>query len=277
MNDETRRSDGSPDRQVEMAFERQIDRLVDGELTADERRQVLAECEERDGAWRRCALAFLEAQAWRSELTALAAPPVSVAAQANPPIVGTTSANQPGANVKRRRWVRLRSPSEDRWSTALGAPWALAACALVAFALGWLARPQSHDDWTENLEPVASSPLAEHVADLSNENLGGGPDEVSSDFAMEEPETVTLVMDCGPNGEQRQIELPVMPAGEEDLASLERGEPVVTAELQAALLRMGYRVQERRQLMPFVLNDGRRVVAPLDEIEFVPVKAPEFQ
>ena len=47
-----------------------FDRLVDGELSAAERQQLLASLDDRPGGWRRCALAFLEAQTWRSDLTA---------------------------------------------------------------------------------------------------------------------------------------------------------------------------------------------------------------
>src|SRR5262245_66209563 len=45
-----------------------IDRLVDGELTGDERRQLLESFDKHPEGWRRCALAFLEAQSWREEL-----------------------------------------------------------------------------------------------------------------------------------------------------------------------------------------------------------------
>ena len=46
----------------------QIDRLVDGELSRDERRAVLMALDhERDG-WRQLALAFLESQALRESL-----------------------------------------------------------------------------------------------------------------------------------------------------------------------------------------------------------------
>lgn len=42
-----------------------LDRLVDGELTNDEYRDLLIWLERQPDGWRRCALAFLEAQAWR--------------------------------------------------------------------------------------------------------------------------------------------------------------------------------------------------------------------
>src|SRR3990172_4689745 len=45
-----------------------FDRLVDGELSPGERRELLASLDGRPDGWRRCALAFLEAQAWGNEL-----------------------------------------------------------------------------------------------------------------------------------------------------------------------------------------------------------------
>src|SRR5262245_7197050 len=39
-----------------------FDRLVDGELSADERRHFLTSLDDRPDGWRRCAIAFLEAQ-----------------------------------------------------------------------------------------------------------------------------------------------------------------------------------------------------------------------
>ena len=44
-----------------------FDRLVDGELSADERRELLASLDQREEGWRRCALAFLEAHQWDSQ------------------------------------------------------------------------------------------------------------------------------------------------------------------------------------------------------------------
>jgi len=45
-----------------------LDRLVDGELAPAERAELLAHLEATPDGWRRCALAFLEAQSWREAL-----------------------------------------------------------------------------------------------------------------------------------------------------------------------------------------------------------------
>ena len=42
-----------------------FDRLVDDELSEEERRELLGRLDDEPGGWRRCALAFLEAQCWK--------------------------------------------------------------------------------------------------------------------------------------------------------------------------------------------------------------------
>ena len=54
--------------------EGQLDRLVDGELSNDERRAVLESLENEADGWRRCAIAFLESQAWQAALSETATP-----------------------------------------------------------------------------------------------------------------------------------------------------------------------------------------------------------
>jgi hypothetical protein len=45
-----------------------LDRLVDGDISARERRLLVARIDASPDGWKRCALAFLEAQAWREAL-----------------------------------------------------------------------------------------------------------------------------------------------------------------------------------------------------------------
>lgn len=86
-----------------------LDRLVDGELRGAERAAVLALLEGSPDGWRRCALAFLEAQCLSEVLGDLARRPESA------PVV---------MKPNRRRPVRVLA-----W----------AAVALVAFGVGWMA------------------------------------------------------------------------------------------------------------------------------------------
>ena len=60
--------------------ERLFDRLVDNELTTQERRELLATLDREPEGWRRCALAFLEAQEWRAAM----GPPAARSAPVRP-------------------------------------------------------------------------------------------------------------------------------------------------------------------------------------------------
>jgi hypothetical protein len=95
------------------ALDRYLDCLVDGELSDSQRRELLLGLDGIANGWRRCALAFIEAQAWRREFSALLAAPQAVAA--------------PSAGVIGPR------PSRQ---FGLSTIFALAATFLVAFTLG---------------------------------------------------------------------------------------------------------------------------------------------
>src|SRR5262245_28378888 len=61
-------TDGMKNTTNPMDDEIRFDRLVDGQLSGDEYRALLASFDDEPGAWKKCALAFLEAQALASEL-----------------------------------------------------------------------------------------------------------------------------------------------------------------------------------------------------------------
>jgi anti-sigma factor RsiW len=95
---------------------RLLDRLVDGELPDGERRELLLRLENEPDGWRRCALAFLEAQTWREAFRA------PVATAPTPPVVPD------GPSRKPRSWRPV--------AVLTG----LAASLAAAFALGWVFR-----------------------------------------------------------------------------------------------------------------------------------------
>jgi anti-sigma factor RsiW len=80
-----------------------FDRLVDGELTGEERRRLLESLDTRPEGWRRCALAFLEAQSWREELgqVARAAHPLDDSPEKPTVTPSTSVSSQP----KTSRWI----------------------------------------------------------------------------------------------------------------------------------------------------------------------------
>lgn len=116
-----------------------IDRLVDGELPDAERRQLLLRLDAEPDGWRRCALAFLEAQTWREAFTPTADPA--------PPVPRT----HPAAGVR----SQARKPGTWRPAARLAG---LAAGFAAAFVLGWALRGKP-------LESTPHSPVAQ--GDLS--------------------------------------------------------------------------------------------------------------
>lgn len=94
-----------------------IDRLVDGELGDAERRQLLLQLEHETDGWRRCALAFLEAQSWRATFRPLAA-----------------SKPEPNLAVPATQSLTRKQPSQRPLARLA----ALAASLAAAFLLGWV-------------------------------------------------------------------------------------------------------------------------------------------
>lgn len=99
-------------------LQRDFDRLVDGELTAEQQRELLSALDDTPDGWRRCALAFLEAQAWRNEMCRADETPT--AAVATPAL-----------------------EAAGRWQRIVPTLMAMAASFLLAFLLGLAFRASS--------------------------------------------------------------------------------------------------------------------------------------
>src|SRR5689334_12402860 len=109
-----------------------IDRLVDGDLDSEARRALLLRLDAEPDGWRRCALAFLEAQCWRESLGPTA----------------REAAPGPSAAIRPAR----RRPDPARWS-------AVAAGLLAAFVLGWAAGGRGADrpELADHANPAPAS------------------------------------------------------------------------------------------------------------------------
>ncbi|HVU89295.1 MAG TPA: hypothetical protein VHD36_18355 [Pirellulales bacterium] len=243
---------------------RQLDLLVDGELGDAERRQLLTALDARPDGWRRCALAFLEAQSWQRGLRGFGSPEKpaekkSIAVATDATAWPAVQRNQPVIEPRRQGW--WNAPS-------VGLPWAMAATFLVAFGLAWILRaPGAREGMgTSGLQsPQIPTPAGSYLAtDRTGSNNASARESLP-------PDTVRLVMDDGTNG-AREVELPIETTSADD-AWLTNRQPIVPRELRQALERMGHRVDERRQFLPVQLDDGRQLVVPVDQVEFTPVSA----
>lgn len=103
--------------------DRALMRLIDGELSVEQRRRLIQELDGERGGWRRCAALFLEDQALRTELEAPAATPTSL---------GQLSAV---TNVNHRTNLTVRRSSaakSDSWKSFL----AIAVSVVAAYCFG---------------------------------------------------------------------------------------------------------------------------------------------
>lgn len=225
-----------------------LDLLVDGELADDDRRELLAWCEREPDGWRRCALAFLEAQNWSQVLGNLTEPvrgPVAIEEQ-------PTSAIAVQPLVLRSSVLQAR-----QWRTML----AMAASVALAFTLGVWVRDAGK---VERIAP--EDPAAMHFVENNS------PTRLSPGRPEQGPPQAEVAVG-GPSRAADERQLPVT-AGDGWLLVEPSAMP---AEVQRALERMGHRVEQRRQLVPYRLEDGRRVVVPVDQVEVQPVGNRSYQ
>jgi len=221
--------------------DQRFDLLVDGELPEADRRNLLSTLDDLPGGWRRCALAFLEAQSWKDEMGVVRRESVSPPQVARP----TGQRGFPGG----------------RWGTLL----AVAASFLIALALG-LALDRA---W----QPGSGAPAPPiHVAGDPNRPSLDEP-RPSTDVpapgapADDEWQLVTLPVEVGSEG-AGSIRLPAKEQAEIDAEWPGQFAPTVPDEVLHAFERSGHEIRRNRRVLPFDLDDGRRLVVPCEEVEF---------
>jgi len=232
--------------------DRLLDRLVDGELSAEEYAAVLRSLGDSPDGWRRCALAFLEAQAWQRELGMMGR-------EAKSPTESAV-AIRPTAATK-------------RWPLLL----AVAASFLLAFGLGVGMRP---------LAPTGSpTPVDGQLAlDSIRPSLPGDQVDMTPSTgnfaapAVAVPSgNVTFVMDHGDGSGSREVPVPVYDWSPESERRLS-GQPLApSSELQRAVQRFGHEVRTHKQFIPWETGDGRQVVFPVEQVEITPAGRRAYQ
>lgn len=208
-----------------------IDRLVDGELDDNERQRLLARLELEPGGWRRCALAFLEAQEWTRTFSSASGEILALHSSDDPGETAIIPWRRRGPATQRSRWVGV-----------------LAVSVTLAFASGWLAGATTRpaDSATAPIPKLAASEapkLANAVKTMARERR-----KASDETDPEHPRR------------------PVVPTPEN--SSWDAGPPLVLSNpVRKELERRGYRVEQRTGLMSMELEDGQSLAVPVDEVE----------
>jgi len=249
-----------------------LDRLVDGEIDESQRRALLARLEGAPEGWRRCALAFLEAQAWREALES----PLHGGSEA-PAATGGLGTRDIGIGEAATTGTAPRAGSEAvacistwparrklnwRWGPVLGMM-AAAASFAAAFGLGLMAQR-----WLGPHRDGAAGSAVQPVVDggapgASRNGLSPVP---AADIAKSGRwGTVQFVMD-GPGGTTESVRLPAIDVPD-PAKWLQEQPPAIPDEVIEVLRRHGHHVRTERQYVPVPLDDGRSALFPIDQVE----------
>jgi hypothetical protein len=229
-------------RNHDVVDQRLLDRLVDGELSDEQERAVIARLEDTPDGWRRCALAFLESRCWQRAADA----------------------------VTRQGDGEPRPAAAQQTSSAWRAqPWtwvlALAAVFLVAFGVGtFLPRAGSRSSRMEVAQPAAPalrpSPALAQVERPADQSVTDrvGP---AGDLYLG---NLKLVNDSG-----SEIDVPVYDWNQQVAEELMYRSQPLSPDLARQLKR--HQVRSSRSYLPVRLEDGRQIVLPVQEVDITPV------
>jgi hypothetical protein len=204
-----------------------IDRLVAGELADADRRELLIQLDNDPDGWRRCALAFLEDQAWRSAITCAGVP----ASETGPVPASLPRSPRPRLSIRRL---------------------SIAATVLAAtFAAGLVLGGASRGGGAIKIGPTGV--IANHP---STSPPSAGP--------IREVGWINLVDRS--SGESPPQRVPILSGPGLDDHWLSQQPSSVPEYVRAQWERQGYQVEEHRRLVSVQLEDGRRVSIPVDEV-----------
>jgi hypothetical protein len=225
--------------------DRSFDRLVDGELSEEKRRELLVGLENEPGGWRRCALAFLEAQCWRQSVGQTLLVARGSQERLPHPTAADGTRSVPAA-VK-------RSP----WPGRLAAALAMAASFLLALGLGSLAQRArfAQPGLSDGGQVASATPGPQSAGPIAAPSQGMAPGS---------QRLVTVSYGQGPG---TSFNLPAVERGNVDEQWLRSVPRAIPDDVLQALVRTGHQVQQRRELVPVPLQDGRRLLVPVDRVE----------
>ncbi len=217
-----------------------IELLVEGELSATQRFELITELDGSPERWRVVALSFMEQQQLRKSLKATFAEP-----------------------RERVQSSSLVSEKDDRAGHgkrfSVSRILTLASCFLVVFGIGITAGR-------------TSAPVEQRIANLENENVAN---ELGSETADEDvivsPAKATA--DLGIVGYVRWdttsgIRLSPVFDGQPNAMWLEKNPPQVNETMQRAFSRAGWRVRPARRLVSMQLETGDRFTIPMDDLTY---------
>lgn len=245
------------------------DLLVDGELPENARGEFLRGLDRSPDGWRRLALTFLEAQAWRRAMGELLAPERDAS---------TSHSEEEGRPIRPVARSKRASSSVPAWGANrwIFEAAALAAVFMIALTLGgWLGgglgwKPAPSADRRVDLAGQPSASLARPDAPALAEENGTSqlvsPQPVASPWRL-----VSVPLGIGPDGAMTMVDLPVLDAEHPAASETPPGPYLQLPQFVDSLRQSGHAIEHQREYVPVDLPDGSRTVFPVDrlQIQFV--------
>lgn len=215
-------------------LQREIDRLVDGELAKDDVRELIAEFDRTPDGWKRCALAFLEAQSWRRAFQSLTEP------AGEPPQQPVAVPSKP------------RAPSRAVIAAVVGAAFLLGA------GLTWL--------WDNH---IAATPTPQETIATPDDGKPSTPDHGPKPPRrpkVRQPDVVGLIR-VSSNG-VTETAFPVLRTEDNQAVAVELTANEPTEYDLRLWERRGFRVEQHRKLVSVQLADGKAFHFPVDWVQY---------
>ena len=215
-----------------------FDRLVDDELSPDQREELLSSLDDQPDGWRRCALTFLEHQSWRRQMKALVADPTEERA--------TPVQRSAPQNNSQRAWSLL----------------AMAASLLVAFLAGRMIAPE-----------VATPDAQQQLAVTESEE--SAPQALApAQPRLHDRDVVTLLV-RDDQGQAKRVRVPLVDLADDRQSG--NIVSVLPEKVQERFKRQGKGLRLRRRFAPLYIEQNEQVVpvaVPVDDAYIVPVSRP---
>lgn len=236
-----------------------IDRLVDGEVRGTEYQRLLRALERAPDGWRRCALAFLESQAWSRDLA------------------GKGTLEPPRETVAASPETRRLRPATAGWTLGI------VASALLAFSAGYFSRGSMPQRPPASLAEVGGEPSrgaqrSPPVNDHGPQPRGSTVEPSFLQAGERAPlEGLEIALEDAASAGNGSVNVPVFALGDEGVEQVFSEQSQVPADFVQAVEQSGGRVLHSRQWLPVPLQDGRQVLVPIEQVDIIPLAGRHFQ
>lgn len=248
-------------------FQQQLERLVDGELSYSQIRDLLIAIEREPDGWRRCAMTFLEEQTWRGEF---------VQSLALTPTPGNIITRSPSTELERVPSPVSLARSDSSCRRHSGSWWpTLVAASVIGFICGFVG-PRVLQTWSPNPirdDTMVATPARETDRERGDETAESPTDELApteTHYANSAPPW-TLFVPTGSYSPRTGINLPLVAFNEQQYDPTLHSATTMSDELAERLRQEGNIVRRHQQIETIRLSDGRAIAIPIEDWEIVPV------